>query len=348
MSLQRSFVRRVVVAAVVALASVPCAAPAVSGDSTAPGAPLREIGRIELPGIGGRIDHMAIDLAGQRLFVAALGADEVEVIDLRAGRRSARLTGLREPQGVVYVPALRRLFVAAGGSGEVVAFEGEKRVGAASGLPDADNMRLFAPGGRLFVGYGHGLAMIDPATLAVVQRIPLPGHPEAFELAEHGPEIYVNVPDVDRVIVLDRLSGKKTAEWGLDGGAANYPMALDESAHRLHVGTRRPARVVSYDTTSGRLLAGVPSCGDMDDLFLDPQRGHLLAVCGEGALVVMPGGGPKLGQTQTIESASGARTGLFVPSTGLLYIAVPQAPTSAAQIRIYRAEQPHAERRIER
>lgn len=57
--------------------------------------------RIELPSVQGRLDHLAIDVEGGRLFVAARGADSVEVIDLRARKRTARLQPLQEPQGVV-------------------------------------------------------------------------------------------------------------------------------------------------------------------------------------------------------------------------------------------------------
>src|SRR4030095_16801560 len=35
---------------------------------------------IALPGVSGRIDHLDVDLPGQRLFVAALGNNTVEVI----------------------------------------------------------------------------------------------------------------------------------------------------------------------------------------------------------------------------------------------------------------------------
>src|SRR5438552_12672432 len=59
--------------------------------------------RVELPAVGGRIDHMDIDIDGNRLFVAALGAGSVEVIDLRAGKRIARIQPLHEPQGVAYL-----------------------------------------------------------------------------------------------------------------------------------------------------------------------------------------------------------------------------------------------------
>ena len=77
---------------------------------------------IDLPAVAGRIDHLDIDLEGNRLFVAALAAGSLEVIDLRTGKRTTRFAPLSEPQGVAYVPARRRVVVASGGSGRVEAY----------------------------------------------------------------------------------------------------------------------------------------------------------------------------------------------------------------------------------
>ena len=66
--------------------------------------PLRLVQKIPLPSVEGRIDHMSADVQDQRLFVSALGNNTLEVLDLKAGKRLARLTGLREPQGVFFVP----------------------------------------------------------------------------------------------------------------------------------------------------------------------------------------------------------------------------------------------------
>ena len=164
----------------------------------------REVGRIELPGVSGRLDHLAIDSKGLHVYVAALGADKVEVVDLKSSLRFAELAGVHEPQGLVFLPRTQRLFVAGGESDDVTAFESDRRIGAVGGLPDADNLRLFAPTGQLFAGYGSGLVALDPNSIAIVQRIALPGHPEAFELAERGPKIYVNVPSAGRIVVVDR------------------------------------------------------------------------------------------------------------------------------------------------
>jgi YVTN family beta-propeller protein len=64
--------------------------------------PLKLEKTIQLPDVQGRIDHMSIDVKGQRLFVSALGNNTVEVIDLKAGKRANTIPGLKEPQGVLF------------------------------------------------------------------------------------------------------------------------------------------------------------------------------------------------------------------------------------------------------
>ena len=58
---------------------------------------------IGLAGVKGRFDHFAIDTNSHRLFVAALGNNTVEVIDIQAGRRLKSIAGLHKPTGVLYL-----------------------------------------------------------------------------------------------------------------------------------------------------------------------------------------------------------------------------------------------------
>ena len=69
--------------------------------------------------VSGRIDHMAVDLRRGRLFVAELGNNTVDVVDLAAGRAVHRISGLREPQGIGYAPAADVIAVANAGDGSV-------------------------------------------------------------------------------------------------------------------------------------------------------------------------------------------------------------------------------------
>src|SRR4051812_36344986 len=79
--------------------------------------PLRLARSIPLPAVEGRIDHMAADGDGQRLFVAALGNNTLEVVDLAAGKVVHSIGGLHEPQGVAYLKDHSLLAVANGEDG---------------------------------------------------------------------------------------------------------------------------------------------------------------------------------------------------------------------------------------
>lgn len=288
--------------------------------SEAAPADLHLVARIELPGIRGRLDHLAYAPDTNLLFVAGLGANTVQIVHLAASHAAAQLPA-SEPQGVVYSAALHRLYVANGEAGTVEAFEGSTRVATARDLPDADNVRLDAGSGVLYVGYGHALAALDLHSLAVAQRFPLPGHPEAFELS--GSRIFVNVPTAAAVVVLDRKTGTTVHTWTIAPADANFPMAVDASAHRLFVATRRPTELLVLDSESGRRIADLPICADADDLILDPG-GRLYAICGDGHIHVIRASGPERYQVeQSIATAPGARTGLLVPELGRLFVAAP-------------------------
>src|SRR5260370_26391611 len=83
--------------------------------------PLTIVGTIDLAGVEGRIDHLAVDLVAQRLYVAALGNNTVEVLDLKSGSHARSLSGFREPQGIAVVPDAKLVAVASG-KGEGVQF----------------------------------------------------------------------------------------------------------------------------------------------------------------------------------------------------------------------------------
>lgn len=292
---------------------------------------------IDLPGVTGRIDHLGIDLEGNRLFVAALSAGSLEVVDLGAGKRTTRFSPLSEPQGVAYLTARRHVIVASGGSGQLAAYESaSSAVASVEGLDDADNIRLDPAADQLVVGYGHALAVLDPQTLAVGQRFELPGHPEAFELEPSGRLVYVNVPSSGQIVVVDRQSGSVASTWPVTGAAGNFPMALDASSNRLYVGTRKPALLQAYDTTTGKRVAELPIGTDPDDLFFDSKRRQLYAVCGQGVVdVVRQDASDRLELVERIPTVPGARTGLFVARLSTLFVAVPARAGAPAQIRAY-------------
>jgi DNA-binding beta-propeller fold protein YncE len=81
--------------------------------------------KIPLGDVRGRIDHLAIDHARQRLFVAELGNNSLGIVNLKEQKVLHRITGLNEPQGVAYVSDVDLIFVSNGGDGSVRTFSGD-------------------------------------------------------------------------------------------------------------------------------------------------------------------------------------------------------------------------------
>ena len=304
-------------------------------------APLVLVRSIDLPGVEGRIDHLAVDLDRNRLFVAALGNNSVEVVDLAAGTRTRSLGGFHEPQGLQSVQDQNIVAVANGGTGNLQIVSGAtlQSVGTVPLSDDADNVRYDKSAKRLYVGHGSGaLAVIDATNWHVLGTIPLAGHPESFQLESAGPRVFVNVPDAGHVAVVDRQAMKVLTTWPVVGAASNYPMALDEARHRLFLGCRRPAAMLALDTDSGKRVASVETVGDTDDLFYDSKRQRLYVSGGEGYIDVFQAADPDHPTRITrITTAAGARTSLFVPDQNRLYLAVPHRGAQTAQIRVYEA-----------
>ncbi len=319
-----------------ALSFAPCTMPAAEP------ATLSLLQSIPLPGVKGRFDHFAIDTQGRRLFVAALGNNTLEVIDLAAGKHLRSISGMSKPTGVLYLPGPNQLLVANGDEGTLKFLAGSdyRVLQKLGGLADADNLR-FDPGSKVaWLGYGEGgLHIIDATAARSVGDIKLLGHPESFQLEKRGPRVFVNVPDAKRVAVIDRTKRALIATWPMENFRANFPMALDEARHRLFIGCRQPARFVVLDTTTGKSIADLAISGDIDDLFFDAARKRLYLACGEGFIDTLEQSTPdSYKRISKLATAPGARTGFFSPELDRFYLAVPDRGSGPAEIRIYQPQ----------
>jgi DNA-binding beta-propeller fold protein YncE len=300
------------------------------------GASLQLKQTIPLPGVEGRIDHFDFDSTRERLFVCALGNNTVEVIDLRQGRRVHTISGLGAPQGVAYVSG--HLFVAndSGGVCDIYDDKDFQLLGKVDLKDDADNVRYDPATKRVYVGFGSGgIAVLNATDGKEVGSIKLAAHPEAFELEKQGHRIFVNVPAARHVAVVDREEGQVVATW-TPGAFGNFPMALDEADHRLFVGYRVPPKLIVLDTELGRAIASVSIAGDPDDVFYDSKHHRIYAICGAGKIeIIEQMDANHYKRIGTVETASGARTGLLLPERDTLFVAIPRHGNKVAEIRSY-------------
>ncbi len=301
--------------------------------------PLQIEAKIALGQVTGRIDHMAIDAARGRLFVAELGNDSVAVVDLKSRKLLRVISGLKEPQGVGYAPSTDTLYVANARDGTVQLFRGERYApGDAIRLgSDADNIRVDAATGKLFVGHGGGgLAVIDPASVSKAADIPLPGHPEGFQLARNEHRIYVNVPTAHMVAVVNSATARTIARWPTQDMGGNFAMALDEARGEVVVAFRHPAKLAAFAMAAGGMVASADTCGDVDNVFVDAKRGRLYASCGEGFVEVLDKASTPWRRLARVRTVAGARTSLFVPELDRLYVAARASAAEPAAIWVFK------------
>lgn len=313
---------------------------AVSAPSPA-AEPLVLEAKVPLGGVAGRIDHFAIDLARQRLFVAELGNNSVGIVDLAAAKVIHRVSGLKEPQGIGYFPRTDTLFIANAGDGAVQLYRGADFTprGRVALGEDADNVRIDEARNAIWVGYGNGaLAAIGAATNRKLLDIRLKAHPESFRLDASGHRIFVNVPEAGEIAIVDAAAGKQISAIETHGARQNFPMALDDARGRILSVFRNPPQLIAYAMGDGRRIADIAVCGDADDLFLDAKRRRIYISCGSGAIDVLDARGESYQRIAHIATVSGARTSLFVPERDRLYLAVRAASGEPAAIWVYRPE----------
>ena len=311
-------------------------APAFAGAQTSE--PLKLESSIELPGVQGRIDHMSIDVKGQRLFVSALGNNTVEIVDLKSGKLGKTISGLQEPQGVLYVPTSDHIYVASAKDGTVKLFDGTSlqllktiRYG-----DDADNLRYDAARQKIYVGYGDGaLAELDSEGQKLAET-KLDAHPESFQLERNSSRIYVNLPKSRKVFIVDRETHSIITTWSTGLSLANYAMALDETNHRLFVVTRYPARLLVLDTGTGKIVQTLSAVGDCDDVFFDRSRKRIYASGGEGAIsIFQQEDADHYKEIARVPTVKGARTSFFSGELDRFYLAVRRQGSNSAMIQVF-------------
>jgi len=220
---------------------------------------------IPLPG-DGYMDHLTIDVKGQRLFISGEAAKSLIAVDLRAGKVIHETKGLSAmPKKAFYLPETNEVWVTLTDS-TVVATSGTTyeitKTVKLSGYGDpnrgADNAaydpaaHLIYVGVEVFEDFGgsgqHGgtdasIDIVDAKTAKLVGSIKLPGgDPAGITIEPSGKRLYVTMGDIvggdSHVAVVDLEKRAVIAQWPITGGPVPHTAGLDAAHHRLFVGSR--------------------------------------------------------------------------------------------------------------
>jgi DNA-binding beta-propeller fold protein YncE len=315
-------------------------------------APLIYKGAILMPEVpqGPYSDHLAVDLAGHRLFATPQAAKAVDVLDLETGKVLKSISGFGNPHSVFYAADLHRLFVADGGDGSLKVFDSKdyhliKRIAL---LQDADGIAYDKRTKYLYVnngGEGAGkdyslISVIDTGSLEVRGEIRLDADKlEATQIDPNTPRMFANLPGKNQIAVIDLNSRRVVTTWSVAPGKSNMSLAYDPALRRLYVGCRDTevrGQIVVLDATNGKRITSLPIGGWTDQIEWDAARKRLYTSCGTGQVFTYqlePGG--KYRELPTVDTAILAKTSLFVPSLDRFYVSAPHLADFDARIMIF-------------
>jgi DNA-binding beta-propeller fold protein YncE len=226
---------------------------------------LRLAETIPLPG-DGYLDHLTVDVKGQRLFISGEAAKSLIAVDLRAGKVIHETKGLSAmPKKAFYLPDKDEVWVTLTDS-SVVAVSGTTyeviKTVKLSGYGDpnkgADNAaydpatHLIYAGVEVFENFSgsgqHGsnsasIDIVDTRTAKLLDSIKLPGgDPAGITIEPSGKRLYVAMGDIvdgeSHVAVIDLEKRAVVAQWPITGGPVPHTACVDATHHRLFVGSR--------------------------------------------------------------------------------------------------------------
>lgn len=316
------------------------------GQSQTEPAPLKLLQNIPLPGVEGALDHMGIDVQGQRLFVPAEQHGTIEVLDLRTGRRLRTISAARWPSTIFFHPQTKEIFVSDRSDGTCKVFSGDtyelvKSIKLAVGAdnaayePHSQNFYIATAGRHAGLPYTL-IAIVNTATSEHLGDIKVDSsnvQAMAFEPAE--PKMYADLADQNKIAVIDRQKRIVLTTWStLPECQGPFALALDSAHHRLFVGCRmyptqaqwwQPGKLVVLDTGSGRTIAVLDAGGGADEMFFDPESQRIYLQGYEGIADVYKEVDPDhYVAIARIQGGVHGKTSLLVPESKRYYVAVSQ------------------------
>ena len=315
-------------------------------------APLRLVQTIPMPGVHGRIDHMHVDIKGQRLFVAGLENGSLEVVDLRAGKSLRSIPGFKKPQGIAFVPSLNKVFVASGDDGKVRVFRADTLdLLHTIDLELGPNRILYDPRKSvLYVGYGgkdagkdYGeVGVIDAKRDKLIAHIEVAAHPSELLLDASGKRLFCFVSVASKIQVIDTKKRKVIATWPVSSERPGDG-AFDAATNRLLIGTRKPPQMIAMDAGTGREVSNLPTVDGMDGVYFDAGRRRVYVSGGRDEDVgfvytYQQRDADRYELIDKLPTRQGAGTSLWVPELNRYYVAAPAHEGEEAGILVFEAQ----------
>jgi YVTN family beta-propeller protein len=228
-------------------------------------------------------------------FISDGGSNQVVVFDLKTLKTKDKVTVGKNPDGIVYDPASKRVFA--------------------------------------FNGRSQNATAIDASNGHVDGTIALGGKPE-FPVSDGAGNVYDNIEDKSEIVRIDSKTLQVTAHWSVAPCDSPSGLAIDKAGRRLFA-VCDGKKMAVVDADSGKVVATPEIGEGPDAAAYDPGTKLAFSSNGEGTLtVVRATGEDKYSVAQTVPTAKGARTMALDTKTHKIYLSTADfgpAPEASAQ-----------------
>jgi DNA-binding beta-propeller fold protein YncE len=298
----------------------------------------------------GDFDHLAVDIPGHRLFVAAEENSAVEVIDLRTDKLIHIIDGVKAPHSILYRADANKLFVVDGGTGQIKMYQGDslKPIWAIQLELECDSIAIDPVANIVFVVNGGRsthepfsfISAVDLTTGVKLYDIKIEsGFVDAISLDKSTGRLFANFADQNAVAVIDIAKRTVIAIWQVgDQAHLNLAMAFDSARHRLFVVARKPAKLLVLNSDSGEIVASLP-CVDMsDDVTYDPASKRLYIAGTDFIDVFQQRDADHYDLIGHAPGSFRAKTAILVPEFNQYFVAAPRHLDKMAEVRVYKVK----------
>ena len=271
---------------------------------------------------------------------------------MKTGKHLQSVPGFDAPHQIVFVPQNNTILVTDGGVEDgkegyvrVISGQSYKIISSTKVLAAADSAGYDPETHLMYADTGGTeakmdytmISVIDTPSAKVVKDIKVDsGRVEAIRFEHQGTRMFANLRTKSQVGVFDKKDHKLLATWDIKDAKENVSMALDEADHRLFVVCRKPAKLIVFDTESGKEVASLPSVDRGDDMAYNKKTKQIYVSGGDGFIGVYAQKDPDhYEEVAKVPSGPAAKISIFIPELNRLYVAASAKGANSAKLLIY-------------
>ncbi len=274
--------------------------------------PVTFVKDVSLPGGATRLDYQVIDPETNRLYIAHLGDDTVDVVDLNRLTVLGTVDHVDSAHGIAIAPDQHSVIASASGTNEAVIID-TQTMSITGRVPTGntpDGIAYDPHNGRAYVSneHDHVETVIDVAHGTATDSIDIGGEAGNTVYDPVTNTVMVNVQSTNKLLTIDPATNRIINRTSLIGCSSNHGLYVDGAAGLAYVACEGNATLLVVDLRSHKTIARFDLGQTPDVLAYDTSLRRLYVASESGVVSIFQFEGRGLRKLARAKLADGAHT----------------------------------------